>query len=259
MNRYRATARAVAVTLLVTGIAAAPAAAAPAAPAAGAKALVGADWASQSIVFTAGAGQVNDLHVVPMDLGDGVRRIGFRDSVALEPGDHCTYLTPGDPTYVVCELPTGTARPDRIDIFLGDGDDTIATSDPGVSTVRGGPGDDALHAHTAHTVRGDAGNDMVMGRVVMDGGDGMDHLMGDDGDQRLWGGRGHDMIEAYGGDDIVYAGPGNDHAMGGDGRDVLLGGPGDDTLNGEGGDDLVSGGPGKDKVEGGPGRDVVLR
>ncbi|GAA2730026.1 calcium-binding protein [Streptomyces nogalater] len=257
MNRQRTATRAVVTTLLATGLAAAPAVAASAATQA--KARVGADWAAQSIVFTAAAEQANDLHVFPMDLGTGVRRIGFRDAVPLEPGDHCAYLEPGDQTFVVCELPTGSPRPDRIDIVLGDRDDTIVTSDPAVATVRGGPGDDELHAHTAHTVRGDSGNDMVMGRAVLDGGDGMDHLMGDDSDQRLWGGRGDDMIEAYGGADVVHAGPGDDHAMGGDGPDVVLGGPGDDTLDGEGGDDLVGGGPGKDTVEGGPGRDVVLR
>ncbi|MBW3356659.1 MULTISPECIES: calcium-binding protein [Streptomyces] len=256
MNRHRVTARAAAVALLATGLAASPAAAAPAAT--GAKARIGADWAKQSISFIAAPGQVNDLHVVPMDQGDGVRRIGFRDAVPLQPGDHCTYLEPGVETYVVCELPTGSPRPDRIDVFLGDGDDEIATSDLGVATVSGGPGDDTLHAHTAHTVRGDAGNDMVMGRVVLDGGDGMDHLMGDDGDQRMWGGRGDDMVEGYGGTDLVYAGSGNDHVMGGDGNDILLGGSGDDMLHGEAGDDLVVGGSGKDMAEGGPGRNIVL-
>ncbi|MFE3514106.1 calcium-binding protein [Streptomyces sp. NPDC059166] len=256
MNRHEVITHAAVVTLLATGLAVTPAAAAPAATAA--KAHVTADWATRSITFTAAAGQANDLHVVPMDQGDGIRRIGFRDSVPLEPGEHCAYLEPGSDTYVVCELPTGGSTPDRIDVLLGDGDDEIATSDPGVATVSGGPGDDILHAHTAHTVRGDAGDDMVMGRVVLDGGDGMDHLMGDDGDQRLWGGRGDDMIDAYGGADLVYAGQGDDHVMGGDGDDLLLGGPGDDTLHGEGGDDLVGGGPGKDVSEGGPGRDVVL-
>ncbi len=255
------TTRTVAVTLLAAGLAAGLAAA-PAAAASvttRAEAHVGADWATQSIVFTAASGQADDLHVFPMDRGAGVRQVGFRDAVPLAPGDHCAYLDPADHTFVVCELPTGSPRPDRIDIYLGDRDDTIVTSDPGVATVRGGPGDDELHAHTAHTVRGDAGDDMVMGRAVLDGGDGMDHLMGDDGDQRLWGGRGDDMIEAYGGADTVYAGPGDDHARGGDGRDIVLGGPGDDTLYGEDGDDLVGGGPGKDTVDGGPGRDVVLR
>ncbi|RPK93318.1 MULTISPECIES: calcium-binding protein [Streptomyces] len=257
MNRHQVTAGAAVVALIAAGLTASPAVAAPAAT--GAKARVGADWAKQSITFTAAPGQANDLHVVPMDQADGVRRVGFRDTVPLRPGDHCTYLTPGDETYVVCELPTDSARPDRIDVFLGDGDDEIATSDLGVATVSGGPGDDTLHAHTAHTVRGDAGNDMVMGRVVLDGGDGMDHLMGDDGDQRLWGGRGDDMIDAYGGADIVFAGQGDDHVMGGDGDDVLLGGSGDDVLHGEEGDDLIIGGSGKDTVEGGPGRNITVR
>ncbi|MEV0125086.1 calcium-binding protein [Streptomyces sp. NPDC050703] len=257
MNRHAAATRAAAVTLLATGLAVVPVSAAPAAT--GAKARVGADWATQSIVFTAAAGQANDLHVIPMETGSDVRRIGFRDAVPLTPGDHCAYLEPGDDTFVVCELPVGRTATDRIDVFLGDRDDTIVTSDPGVNTVRGGSGDDELHAHTARTVRGDAGDDMVMGLSVLDGGDGRDHLMGDDGDQRLWGGRGEDMIEAYGGADLVSAGPGDDHVMGGDGRDVLLGGTGDDTLKGEGGDDLVDGGPGKDTLDGGPGRDIVLR
>ncbi|MFJ9624325.1 calcium-binding protein [Streptomyces sp. NPDC101181] len=245
-----------AIALLATGLATGPAVAAPTPSEGGAR--VGADWSKQSITFTAAPGQVNDLHVVPMDEGDGVRRIGFRDSVPLQPGDHCTYLEPGVDTYVVCELPTGSARPDRIDVFLGDGDDEIATSDPGVATVSGGPGDDTLHAHTAHTVRGDEGDDMVMGRVVLDGGEGMDHLMGDDGDQRMWGGEGDDMIEGSGGADFVHAGPGDDHVMGGDGDDLLIGGSGDDLLHGEAGNDVLIGGPGRDTAEGGPGRNITL-
>ncbi|GAB2601959.1 hypothetical protein GCM10027168_38890 [Streptomyces capparidis] len=254
MNRNRATVSAVAVTLFVAGLAAGPAAAAPAE----AKARVGADWTTQSIVFTAATGQTNDLNIFSMYTGDGVRRIGISDVVPLAPGDHCAYSRPEDTTSVVCELPVGSSRPDRIDVFLGDGNDTIAAFDPGMGTVSGGPGDDELHAHTARTVLGDAGNDMVMGHAALHGGDGMDHLMGDSSNQRMWGGRGDDMIEGYGGDDTVHAGPGDDHAMGGDGRDILLGGPGNDTLHGEGGDDLVWGGTGKDTVDGGPGRNIVL-
>ncbi|MER7485540.1 calcium-binding protein [Streptomyces sp. NPDC126497] len=253
MNRNRATVSAVAVTLFTAGLAVGPAA-----TAAEAKARVGADWATQSIVFTAAAGQANNLNVFSMYTSDGIRRIGFSDVVPLEPGDHCAYSRPEDTTSVVCELPADSPRPDRIDVLLGDGDDTIAAFTPGVGTVRGGPGDDELHAHTARRVLGDAGNDMVMGPAALHGGDGMDHLMGDSGNQQMWGGRGDDMVEGYGGDDIVHAGPGDDHAMGGDGRDIVLGGPGDDTLDGEGGDDLVCGGTGKDTLEGGPGRDIVL-
>ncbi|MFI2511665.1 calcium-binding protein [Streptomyces sp. NPDC018972] len=255
MNRNRATVSAVAVTLFTAGLAVGPAAAATAAEA---KARVGADWATQSIVFTAAAGQPNNLNIFSMYTSDGIRRIGFSDVVPLEPGDHCAYSRAEDTTSVVCELPADSPRPDRIDVFLGDGNDTIAAFTPGIGTVSGGSGDDELHAHTARTVLGDAGNDMVMGPAALHGGDGMDHLMGDSSNQQMWGGRGDDMIEGYGGDDTVHAGPGDDHAMGGDGRDIVLGGPGNDTLDGEGGDDLVCGGTGKDALEGGPGRDIVL-
>ncbi|GAA3494552.1 hypothetical protein GCM10019016_016520 [Streptomyces prasinosporus] len=255
MNRNRATVGTVAVALFTAGLTVGPAAAVTAAEA---KARVGADWATQSIVFTAAAGQTNDLNVFSMYTSDGIRRIGFSDAVPLEPGDHCAYSRPEDTTSVVCELPADSARPDRIDVLLGDGNDTIAAFTPGIGTVSGGPGDDELHAHTARTVLGDAGNDMVMGPAALHGGDGTDHLMGDGSDQQMWGGRGDDMIEGYGGDDTVHAGPGDDHAMGGDGRDIVLGGPGDDTLDGEGGDDLVCGGTGKDALEGGPGRNIVL-
>ncbi|MFE2280305.1 calcium-binding protein [Streptomyces sp. NPDC059454] len=255
MNRNRAAVSAVAVTLFTAGLAVGPATAATAAEA---KARVGADWATQSIVLTAAAGQTNNLSIFSMYTSDGIRRIGFSDVVPLEPGDHCAYSRPEDTTSVVCELPADSPRPDRIDVFLGDGNDTIAAFTPGIGTVSGGPGDDELHAHTARTVLGDAGNDMVMGPATLHGGDGMDHLMGDGSNQQMWGGRGDDMIEGYGGDDTVHAGPGDDHAMGGDGRDIVLGGPGNDTLDGEGGDDLVCGGTGKDALEGGPGRDIVL-
>lgn len=255
MNRNRATVSAVAVTLFTAGLAVGPATAATAAEA---KARVGADWATQSIVLTAAAGQTNNLNIFSMYTSDGIRRIGFSDMVPLEPGDHCAYSRPEDTTSVVCELPADSPRPDRIDVFLGDGNDTIAAFTPGIGTVSGGPGDDELHAHTARTVLGDAGNDMVMGPAALHGGDGMDHLMGDSSNQQMWGGRGDDMIEGYGGDDTVHAGPGDDHVMGGDGRDIVLGGPGNDTLDGEGGDDLVCGGTGKDALEGGPGRNVVL-
>ncbi|NYV72872.1 calcium-binding protein [Streptomyces sp. UH6] len=254
MNRNRVTVRAVAVALLAAGLAGGPAAAAPEE----AKARVGADWDTQSIVFTAADGQANDLQIFSMYTADGVRRIGFTDVVPLDPGDHCAYSREGDNTSVTCELPVDGPRPDKIDVFLGDGDDTISAFDPGMGTVSGGPGDDELHAHTARTVLGDAGNDMVMGAAALYGGDGMDELMGDNGNQQMWGGRGNDMLHGYGGDDVVYAGQGDDHATGGDGRDVILGGPGNDTLEGEGDNDLILGGSGKDVLKGGPGRNIVL-
>lgn len=66
-----------------------------------------------------------------------------------------------------------------------------------------------------------------------------------------------DVIEAYDGDDTVYAGLGDDHVDAGAGDDVVYGGAGDDTLLGMDGDDVLHGGDGADTVYGGLGDDVI--
>ncbi len=227
--------------LVATGLAASPAAAQG-------STTVGADWGAQSLVFEDGGGQANDLHVFPMDTGPEVRRVGFTDLVPLVPGEHCTHPDPADETFVACELPVDSGRPDDIRIFLGDGEDGVVTSDPGVTVVDGGRGDDELHAHTARLAMGGEGDDMVMADVVLMGGEGMDHLMGDPTDQVFHGGGGDDMIEAWDGRDIVHGSSGDDEISGGEGDDLLFGGHGDDVITGGGGRDLVHGGHGNDQV-----------
>lgn len=252
--------RAATVAASATAAALAAAGLAATATAQQAPATVSADWANQSVTYVAGDGQVNNLYVTAMGDGSpGNRRIGFNDEVPIEPGDHCSYENPADDTFVVCELPKDGELPDDVRVDLGDGDDEIFTSDPGVSVVHGGPGDDTLHAHTAHTIAGDDGDDMLMGGVVMHGGDGADHLVGDERDQELRGGRGDDVIEAFDGDDLVYGNSGDDEIRGGRGDDVLYGGPGDDVLYGNSGNDVVAGGPGRDVLSGGPGEDEVTQ
>ncbi|MFD8800346.1 calcium-binding protein [Streptomyces atroolivaceus] len=187
MNRNRAAVGAVAVTLFTAGLAVGPAVAATATEA---KARVGADWATQSIVFAAAAGQTNNLNIFSMYTSDGIRRIGFSDVVPLEPGDHCAYSRAEDTTSVVCELPADSPRPDRIDVSLGDGNDTIAAFTPGIGTVHAGPGDD--------------------------------HAMGGDGRDVILGGPGNDTLDGEGGDDLVCGGTGKDTLEGGPGRDVVL-------------------------------------
>ncbi|RKN39479.1 calcium-binding protein [Streptomyces hoynatensis] len=248
MNRTRLipASSAAALALLAAGAAATPAAAEDGA----AYATVGANWRTQSISYVAAAGQENDLYATSLGPGTEGRRIGFNDEVPILPGDHCTYLDPNDDTFVVCELPTDSSRPDDIRIQLGDGDDGMFTNDPGVTEVHGGAGDDELHAHTARVVTGDAGDDMLMGSRYLFGGAGMDHLMGSIADEILSGGRGDDMIEGNEGNDVADGGAGNDEISGGDGNDVLYGGFGDDMLSGDAGRDLVLGGPGHDEVTG---------
>lgn len=108
MNRNRTAVGAFVVALCTAGFALGPASAASAGEA---KSRVGADWETQSIVFTAAAGHTNDLNVFFMYTSDGIQRIGFRDVVPLQPGDHCAYSSAEDTTAVVCELPTDAPVP----------------------------------------------------------------------------------------------------------------------------------------------------
>ena len=81
---------------------------------------------------------------------------------------------------------------------------------------------------------------MILGR----GGD--DEIDGDDGSDRLFGGKGDDDIDGDDGDDRLFGGAGNDDLDGDDGQDRLAGGRGDDTLDGGAGNDILRGGAGAD-------------
>jgi len=238
--------------LLAIGLTAAPAAADTAA-------TISIDGDGRSVTHLAGSGQVNELQVTPMGAGTGVRRVAFNDEVPIRAGEqHCVQPDPNDATRVVCELPTADASSGEIRILLGDGDDEFFTDAPGVSVVHGGDGMD-------HLMGDDRGQVLTGGRgadhIEAHGGADTvhaDHLMGDDRGQVLTGGRGADHIEAHGGADTVHAGFGDDHVTGGSGDDFLSGGFGDDTVHGDSGNDTLLGGPGKDVLSGGPDTDTIL-
>ncbi len=87
---------------------------------------------------------------------------------------------------------------------------------------------------------------------TLDGtGDG-EFLLGLDGQNRIDGG---------GGDDVIHGGHDNsgDILMGGDGNDVIFGGSGDDDLQGGDGDDtfIMTVGFRTDNVDGGTGTDII--
>ena len=71
----------------------------------------------------------------------------------------------------------------------------------------------------------------------------------------LNGADGDDIIEARGGDDVVFGGDGNDYLRGNLGNDILYGGNGDDWLRGNPGNDTLDGGKGNDLLDGGHHRD----
>ena len=67
-----------------------------------------------------------------------------------------------------------------------------------------------------------------------------------------------DVLNGFGGDDMMFGGGGKDLLRGGDDNDELRGGAGNDTLDGGAGRDLLDGGVGSDAMSGGPGDDLYV-
>ena len=109
-------------------------------------------------------------------------------------------------------------------------------------------------------ITGGSGNDVIFdyyGAADIDGGDGDDVIitrgLSKDGSQT------YDSILRGGkGDDYIEGGLGNDKMDGGEGHDVLYGMSGDDQLLGGKGSDYLDGGRGNDILKGGTGRDTLV-
>jgi uncharacterized delta-60 repeat protein len=83
---------------------------------------------------------------------------------------------------------------------------------------------------------------VVVGDVIVQGGDGRNYVFGNDDSQTLFLGEGDDELHGGGGNDIVASNQGDDHLFGDDGADLVVGGIGNDELEGGAGDDLLQGG-----------------
>lgn len=83
------------------------------------------------------------------------------------------------------------------------------------------------------TILGDAGDNIIYG------GDTSDWIIGLDGNDTLRGGRGNDLIEGGAGNDLIEGQRGNNTLDGGDGNDTIHSGRQDSTLLGGAGDDLL--------------------
>jgi Ca2+-binding RTX toxin-like protein len=92
---------------------------------------------------------------------------------------------------------------------------------------------------------------------VLHGGKGNDQMWGNAGDDMLYGEEDNDTIFGGKGNDLVDGGKGNDLLHGNTGDDMLAGGDGDDLLKGGAGNDTLADGNGGDKVDGGSGDDMV--
>ena len=105
-------------------------------------------------------------------------------------------------------------------VFAGDGDDIVAGGD-GDDTLRGGNGNDLLE--------GGEDDDYLLGKFgddTLEAGEGTDLLKGGSGDDVL---NGQDNEEDAADSDTLIGGDGNDHLIG-DNSDVLEGGEGHDTF-----------------------------
>jgi len=105
------------------------------------------------------------------------------------------------------------------------------------------------------TLDGGNGNDRLQGGGGSDlllGGAGCDRLTAHKGNDTLRGGDGTDVLDGGAGNDVLRAGTGNDVLLGGDGNDDLRGGTGNDVLFGGAGCDELSGGAGTTCSSAGP-------
>ncbi|MFS8182217.1 M10 family metallopeptidase C-terminal domain-containing protein [Pseudovibrio denitrificans] len=151
-------------------------------------------------------------------------------------------------------------------VNAGDGNDKI-TLDEGNDIIRGGEGEDRLIVSGSKGARIDLnasgaqqtgyGLDVISGIENISGGDGDDHLTGNDLRNEFHGGNGDDVLIGAGGNDYLQGGDGNDTLLGGLGNDNLIGGAGDDIVNGGDGSDLITLGSGTDIIDGGDGRDTL--
>ncbi|MFC0252221.1 Ig-like domain-containing protein [Massilia consociata] len=82
----------------------------------------------------------------------------------------------------------------------------------------------------------------IVGAATLRGGEGRNHVTGDDASQNIFLGADDDVLSGGGGDDIIGSAGGDDVLDGGDGNDIVVGGIGNDFLIGGAGDDVLQGG-----------------
>ncbi|MGP3971719.1 calcium-binding protein [Streptomyces sp. 6N223] len=216
---------------------------------------------SGTFSYSAGDGS-SDAHIT---MGDATTEVVIDDVVPITVGTGCVHPDASDTTRVVCAIPADTADTAAsgvsIHVDLGGGNDALLLRAGSGNAVDGGPGDDEMDVNAAtYTVRGDAGDDRLLGAAsFMYGNDGNDHVIGGDRNEYLAGGTGHDYIEAGFGADVVFGNSGEDTIRGGRGDDEIYGGADPDLLYGNSGNDLLIGGGGHDHLSGGPDDDTLVQ
>lgn len=130
----------------------------------------------------------------------------------------------------------GFDQPVAIALYDLGGNDTLRlTSYAGSQTIRLEPG-------SASDIHGARGNLVIAENTVIENvttGAGDDRIFGQDADNVIRAGAGHDSVAGGAGDDRLYGYAGNDTLLGEQGNDWLAGGAGADVLNGGAGTDTA--------------------
>ena len=151
---------------------------------------------------------------------------------------------------------------DGTDMLSGGSGNDELKGGGGADWLSGGPGIDTasyykspegvtvlLNTNNANNVGGaggDAEGDSFIDIENLTGSIYADSLWGDDGVNELMGMDGNDTLKGFGGADSLHGGSGNDTLAGMDGSDALFGDGGNDALNGGAGADTMLGGTGSD-------------
>ena len=172
--------------------------------------------------FKAADGQANRLTITAAPVRpDGTVLVTFTDLGApLLTGAGCQAI---DEHSAVC-----TATKQRLNVELGDRNDTVATAV--IAAIDAGTGDDTIVAtdavgRTMSVLSGGTGDDRIDasdgGRASILGGPGDDTLTGSPGDDEIYGDGGNDTIKAGAGSDDVSGNAGADHLTCGAGADAV--------------------------------------
>jgi Ca2+-binding RTX toxin-like protein len=180
---------------------------------------------SYSVIFTDSNSGKFKIYGTQTGTFTNIERLTFRAENGNNVIDASLFLPP--------PLPPITIDPDlqlySLEVFLGNGSDVVLGSSIYGDYISGGANNDYL--------LGQGGNDEIYGGAdfdIIEGGSGNDKLNGGESNDTIFGGLGDDKINGDNGEDYLYGDDDNDLIKGGYGFDVIYGQAGDDTIYGEG-------------------------
>ena len=211
------------------------------------------------------AREANDGNAIPLEASLGHIDEGFRnnnvllDSI-LEPGRQSpTEIDLALLADIGYEITGFTPRGELPELATAEGELIIGAAIAQI--IAGLAGNDEIRGNLARdTLLGDEGNDTLFGFAEADelaGGAGDDLLNGNEQNDTLLGDEGNDTLFGEDNNDLLLGGLGTDRLQGDSGDDTLRGNDGNDTLLGGENNDLVIGNSGEDQLQGDVGNDTL--